>query len=485
VESAPRAYRLKAGNAASPISTFSGAIPTGAPGSSKLGGLLPIPLTHLALTQMWQGRQVFPAMLVSSITGKGQIVSIAGEVVKELSSKILTTAPNLTSIAALSAAASSLQVVFERSQHYALSEPDGAERRQVFSAGTEFSKDVSIRLLYYVASANDIRLVWEVIVGARDNPFTYQVFVDDRTTQIVYRKSTTNQEAATFRAYFAVTGNAPVDPELDYTPLTNPAPLAPGPPTPNGSQGIIVPSVMLQEAGDPTASRDGWITGTKITTTGNNAVAFVDRNNNYKPDPGEQPTGSIDELNGKQVYVFDFVEDLNLEPGAPANEAAATVNAFVVANWWHDRMYKLGFNELAGNFQQDNGGAGGVGGDPVRVRLHVGTNGSMFETPPTDGACCPTLNSYTWNGPTPNRDSGLDQEILIHELTHGLTNRVIGGGASNGLDDIDGQPGGLGEGYSDFYAIALLRRPNDDPDGIYVVGGYSAFSMNEFNLPQG
>jgi hypothetical protein len=28
VESTPRAYRLKAGNAASPISTFSGAIPT-------------------------------------------------------------------------------------------------------------------------------------------------------------------------------------------------------------------------------------------------------------------------------------------------------------------------------------------------------------------------------------------------------------------------------------------------------------------------
>jgi hypothetical protein len=28
VESAPRAYRLKAGNAASPISTFAGAIPT-------------------------------------------------------------------------------------------------------------------------------------------------------------------------------------------------------------------------------------------------------------------------------------------------------------------------------------------------------------------------------------------------------------------------------------------------------------------------
>jgi hypothetical protein len=30
VESTPRAYRLKAGNAASPISTFSGAIPSGA-----------------------------------------------------------------------------------------------------------------------------------------------------------------------------------------------------------------------------------------------------------------------------------------------------------------------------------------------------------------------------------------------------------------------------------------------------------------------
>jgi hypothetical protein len=99
--------------------------------------------------------------------------------------------------------------------------------------------------------------------------------------------------------------------------------------------------------------------------------------------------------------------------------------------------------------------------------------------------CCPTLHAYIWDGPSPNRDSGFDQEILIHELTHGLTNRIIGHSMAKGLDDLTGQPGGLGEGYSDFYALALLRGPNDDPDGTYVIGGYSALNLKVLGQPSG
>src|SRR5262249_34898903 len=47
-----------------------------------------------------------------------------------------------------------------------------------------------------------------------------------------------------------------------------------------------------------------------------------------------------------------------------------------------------------------------------------------------------------------------------------------------GLSNLDGQPGGLAEGYSDFYALALLRGPDDDPDGTYAFAAYSSLDWN-------
>ena len=47
--------------------------------------------------------------------------------------------------------------------------------------------------------------------------------------------------------------------------------------------------------------------------------------------------------------------------------SGALVNVWWYVNEAHDRFYALGFDEAAGNFQQDNFGQGGTGGDPVRV----------------------------------------------------------------------------------------------------------------------
>ena len=54
-------------------------------------------------------------------------------------------------------------------------------------------------------------------------------------------------------------------------------------------------------------------------------------------------------------WLFDF----------PFNSAAsAETSLFFAANFVHDFFYDLGFDEAAGNFQADNFGRGGVGGDP-------------------------------------------------------------------------------------------------------------------------
>ena len=58
----------------------------------------------------------------------------------------------------------------------------------------------------------------------------------------------------------------------------------------------------------------------------------------------------------------------------------------------------------------------------------------------------------------PHRDGSLENDIIIHELTHGTSNRMTGGGGANCLQGYDGA--GMGEGWSDAlaeYVFIFLR----------------------------
>ena len=67
---------------------------------------------------------------------------------------------------------------------------------------------------------------------------------------------------------------------------------------------------------------------------------------------------------------------------------------------------------------------------------------------------------FLWTGPNPGHDSDFDTEIVLHEYVHGLSDRLVGGGV--GLWAL--QSWGLGEGWSDWYPLALLSEPGDDMD---------------------
>lgn len=81
---------------------------------------------------------------------------------------------------------------------------------------------------------------------------------------------------------------------------------------------------------------------------------------------------------------------------------------------------------------------------------------------------------YRFTGPTIDRDGSLDAEIVFHELTHGTSNRLVGNGAG-----LNWEPArGLGEGWSDFFALSLLNNTNaDDPNGHYSSGGYATYKL--------
>ena len=163
---------------------------------------------------------------------------------------------------------------------------------------------------------------------------------------------------------------------------------------------------------------------------------------------------------------------------SPANYGdAATVQLFYWDNWMHDALYRFGFTEAAGNFQMDNFGRGGLASDAVQADAQDGLNlndaqhfnNANMSVPP-DGYA-PRMQMFVFDGAAPGRDGSLDAGIVLHEYTHGLSGRLVGGGA--GIDAL--ATAGMGEGWSDFYALALLADPAADVDGTYPMGSYVAY----------
>lgn len=81
----------------------------------------------------------------------------------------------------------------------------------------------------------------------------------------------------------------------------------------------------------------------------------------------------------------------------------------------HDLFYRYGFNEVAGNFQQNNHGKGGREGDPVIANAQDGSgyNNANFATPP-DGQHG-KMRMYVWDISNPWRDGDLESGIIVSD----------------------------------------------------------------------
>ena len=153
-------------------------------------------------------------------------------------------------------------------------------------------------------------------------------------------------------------------------------------------------------------------------------------------------------------FVFEFDEEA--DPTEDPTLSAAVTNLFYWHNIVHDIFYLNGFDEVSGNFQENNFELGGLGDDGVQANAQdgAGFNNANFATP-ADGSR-PRCRMYLWNAWTPFRDGDFDSGIIIHEIGHGVSNRLTGGPTVTGCLP-GGQSGGMGEGWSDWWAIALQQ----------------------------
>ncbi len=72
------------------------------------------------------------------------------------------------------------------------------------------------------------------------------------------------------------------------------------------------------------------------------------------------------------------------------------------------------------------------------------------------------------------RDGDLDAGIIVHEYGHGISNRLTGGPSTVGCLGNQEQ---MGEGWSDWLAVAATARPSDDRES-RGIGTYALFQPN-------
>jgi len=218
---------------------------------------------------------------------------------------------------------------------------------------------------------------------------------------------------------------------------------------PEGQETLTDPQDLL-------SSPFGWHSNgiqNTTNTAGNNVVAAVGKRVSNQTSAG---------LN------FNVKYDDTKDPTDPSNIQAATTNAFYIINTVHDFTYRYGFTESAFNFQDQNFNKGGRGGDSVIMSVQdaSGFNNANFATPP-DGQSG-TCRMFIWDVTNPRRDGSLENDIVVHEMTHGVTNRMTGGGTGRCLQTLEA--GGMGEGWSDAMANWVSQKSDQVQD--FILGQY-------------
>ncbi|KAK7045826.1 hypothetical protein VNI00_007237 [Paramarasmius palmivorus] len=225
------------------------------------------------------------------------------------------------------------------------------------------------------------------------------------------------------------------------------------------------------------SSPNGWnsFLGENTTdTSGNNVVALALNTTEMFLEGTIGSNGSL---------TFDFTFDGSKDPTDKTNIDASRANAFYIANAFHDFTYLYGFTEKAFNFQADNFEKGGVGSDPVLMSVQdiSGFNNANFLTLPDGqpGEC----RMFIFNEVSPREDGAMENAIPVHELAHGLSNRLTGGGTATCLQTLESK--GLGEGWSDTVADWTQQTSAQTKDfviGARVEGNPAGFRTQPYSV---
>lgn len=323
-------------------------------------------------------------------------------------------------------------------------------------------------------SKKNVRLAWQVFLAPANSSDYWLVRVDAMNGTILGKQNLTitcnwdkkdhsvtehAQKHITVREQNSLALKRNANTDWHYRPfLVNSAlyrciPYPSESPNHLGSPSAVVNNPWLMAPGNATSL--GWHNdgnNDHDSTRGNNVWAAEDRlATNATIDRAAVSSTSLPNL------TFDFIPDLTVAPTltSPPNQQFGITNLFYWNNLMHDITYLYGFDEVAGNFQNNNQGRGGLGNDYVIADAQdgAGTNNANFATP-VDGTR-PRMQMFLWTAGTPDRDGDLDNSIIAHEFTHGVSNRLTGGPSTSGCL---GNAEHGGEGWSDYFALMMTTN---------------------------
>ena len=426
---------------------------------------------HLSFVQRSKGIPVFGNGLIAHVAKDGRLVGFTGS--------------PLTSLAGLPTAKPALSAASARSA--AISDAGGratvqaAKRLAGAQASTRFAGGDRASLVWFRTTGGTV-LAWQTQVRPAPGQL-YTSVVDARSGRVLYRDSLVDNETALVWENY------------------------PGAPRGGTQRRVTLPR--------------RWLPKGSVVLQGRNAHVFTDVDDNNAASATEEVRPSSP---GRFEYRFTPFQstitgmscttafpcswDPNLRNSWRVNAAQNATQVFYFINKFHDHLAAspIGFTAAAGNFEgvdavdaQPLDGANTANGLPDGS--HV--DNANMATPP-DGQA-PTMQMFLFHQPGAPfgfeqgddpfiaSNGGDEADVVYHEYTHGLSNRLIVD--ANGNSTIGNvQAGSMGEAWSDWYAMDYLvsqrrivdtAQPGDLRVGDYVGAGRDLIRTQPLDCPVG
>ncbi len=420
--------------------------------------------THIYFMQRHQDIRVHNAILGVHIAADGRVVFATNRFIPGLINKINATVPLLTAQQAIIKAAEGMKLPGKAAPTFLSKTERGA---LVFEDAGISRAPIQVQLMYQPMPGGKVRLAWDLAIQELETPDYWSVRIDALNGALLDKNNWTVYCNFPNGAAHQHDKDCKLDAEntMTFVPVKEALQTQSLLFTDGARYNVFAVPVespahgdrqILLNPSDPIASPFGWHdtngqVGAEYTITrGNNTHTYADtRGNNIS---------NQDEPEGGPNLVFDFAFDPNLEPADYKD--AATTQLFYMNNFMHDFAYRYGFDEKAGNFQQNNYQKGGNQGDFILAQAQDGSgnNNANFTTPP-DGANG-TMQMYLWNRGGSDLFTVIEPEAIAGAYSTGtasygpaITNVPITGQIVEALDNSGDPKKGCGP-YVNAGAVA-------------------------------
>lgn len=415
------------------------------------------------LQQSHKGLPVFNQLQVLAFKN-GQLVSVAGSRITSINklSKMASASPAVTAEMAVNRAMADKNVAAK--QALVPTVLKAGQKLSFGKAGISLENITAELMWVPINNGKEIKLAWQVFFAPTTSSDYWLLRVNAQDNSILEESNLTvycNFDAGGAHEH-AVSCSADKTQASNATaksPTTSPSVIngasyrvvpypAESPNHPGGTPALVINPWTIAPGNATSLKWHSTGTDDYLYTRGNNVWAYHDRTNNNTGDPTKSATSTT----SGDPLTFNFIPDFTVVPTQTTpveNQQFNITNLFYWNNTIHDLLYQYGFDEAAGNFQFNNQGRGGVGNDFVRAEAQDGggTNNANFSTPADGGSG--RMQMYLWNG-NPQKDGDVDNGIVLHEFSHGISNRLTGGPSQAGCLGNQEQ---MGEGWSDFYSL--------------------------------